>query len=99
MTVDSDFIPLGCTVLFRTEKLIFAPICFLKAQAMLFMSITSTAISEQLVENDTSILDTDSKSTREQYIQYITLVGCDDVAYVPYTTPTKAFTLMNYFTS
>ena len=39
MTVDSDFVPLGCTVLLHTEKLIFAPICSLKAQTMLFKSI------------------------------------------------------------
>ena len=95
MTVDSDFVPLGCIVLLHTEELIFAPICS-KAQAMLLKSNISAAISEQLVENNTSILDKGSRLTREQLIQYITLVGCDYVAHVPYITPKKAFALMAY---
>ena len=60
MTVDGDFVPLGCTVLLHTEKLIFAPICS-KAQAMLLKSIIIASISEQLVENNTSILDKGSR--------------------------------------
>ena len=60
MTVDNDFVPLGCIVLLHTEELIFAPICS-KAQAMLLKSNISAAISEQLVENNTSILDKGSR--------------------------------------